>query len=273
MLRVEIMEEKIKWIIISFLLSIVFNACDRNKGQEVCVLTTLTDTEGDTLTTLEYEEGKLVRINERNPVSVRRFLYDNSLLVKEEFFGSSSILQRYRSYFYEDTSRLVEMIEYQVNLSGEWVPAYRERYSDFSGKFPGVLRAYSILDNEEILASYCDLNWRDGALTRLRRWEQVPSAPDRLRVVEVRTFTYDSRPSPWPDIPVIEIWKRVRNPLAIDSRRIEYLPQGNTVETLSRKSYEYRYDKESKVIETLTSDPSEMDIIQEFRYSCVLPEP
>lgn len=232
----------------------------------------ITSIEGDTLTTLEYEEGKLVRINHRNPVSVRRFMYDNSLLVREEFFGSSSSLQRYRSYFYEDTTKLVEVIEYRPNLSGEWLPTYRERYQKFTGNLPGVVRAYTISGNGEFLSSYCDLRWKDAVLTRMRRWELDPSSPDRLRIVEVQTSTYDNRASPWPDIPSIEVWKRVRNPLYIDSRMIEYLPQGNTKETLSRKNYEYRYDKDNKVIEILVSDPSESDILQEFHYSCTLPQ-
>ncbi len=247
-------------------------SCDRNQGEELCLLTAITNATGDTLTTVEYEEGKLVRVNERNPVSVRRFLYDNSLLIKEEFFGSASSLQRYRSYFYEDTSRLVEMIEYRPNPSGEWLPTYRERYSEFDGKFPGIIKSYTVSGNEEELSSYCDLTWKDATLTRMRRWEKIPASPDRLRIVEVQVFTYDSRHSPWPDIPVVEAWKRVRNPLYIDSRIIEYLPQGNTTETLSRTSFEYRYDKENKVIECLASTPSGTDLWQEFRYSCVLPD-
>lgn len=266
------MEGKTTWIIIGCLLAIVLNACDRNQDQEVCVLAAVINAEGDTLTTLAYEEGRLVRINERNPVLVRRFLYDNSLLVREEFFGLSSILQRYRSYFYEDTSRLVEMIEYRVNLSNEWLPAYREIYSQFTGNLPGVMKAYTISGGEEILTSYCELTWTDAALTRLRRWEQIPSSPDRLRVAEITTFEYDNRPSPWPDIPTVEMWRRIRNPLSINSRIIEYLPQGNTAETVSQKMYEYRYDKDNKVIEILNLDPSEMDVAQQYHYSCESPE-
>lgn len=259
-------------IIIAALIAAGSWSCDRNQGEESCALTTITNVAGDTLSTLEYEEGRLARINEKDPVSVRRFLYDNSLLIREEFFGSSSTLQRYRAYFYEDTSRLVEMIEYRPNLSGEWLPSYRERFSEFVGGFPGIIKAYTMSGNEESLSSYCDLTWKDAALTRLRRWEQIPSSPDKLRIVEVQTFTYDNRSSAWPDIPAIETWKRVRNPLYIDSRIIEYLPQGITSELISRKSYEYRYDKNNKVIETLVSDPSEVDVVQEFWYSCEVPE-
>lgn len=260
------------WIVIVCLWAAGCWSCDRNQGEELCLLTAIKNSSGDTLTTLEYEEGRLVRVNERNPVSVRRFLYDNSLLIKEEFFGSSSTLQRYRAYFYEDTNRLVEMIEYRPNLSGEWLPSYQERYSEFDGKYPGIIKAYTVLGNEETLSSYCDVSWKDGTITRMRRWEKIPTSPDKLRIVEVQVFSYDSRSSPWPDIPAIEAWKRVRNPLYIDSRIIEYLPQGTTVETLSRKSYENRYDKDNKVIESLISTPSEIDVVQEFRYSCALPE-
>lgn len=246
----------------------VFNACDRNQEEEICELSVISNAGGDTIMTLEYEAGKLVRINERNPVSVRRFLYDNSLLIKEEFFGSSSTLQRYRSYFYEDTSKLVEMIEYRVNLSGEWLPTYREYFSEFSGSFPRVMRAYSISGNEELLSSYCDFSWSGSTLTRLRRWERTPSSIDKLRIAEVTTFDYDSQPSPWPDIPAIEVWNRHRNPLLIQSKRIEYLPQGNTVEYTSRTRYEYRYDKGNIVQEVLISNPSGINVSLDYQYIC-----
>lgn len=262
------MEYKAIWIILGCLLATGAWSCDRNQAEEICVMTAITNMEGDTIATLVYEEGRLVRINESNPVSVRRFLYDNSLLVREEFFGLSSTLQRYRSYFYEDTSKLVEMIEYRPNLSGEWLPAYRERYSNFFGNYPGVMKTFSISGGREILTSYYDFDWLDAVLVRSRRWEQIPSSPDRLRVAEINTYTYDSRSSPWPDIPAIEIWKRVRNPLVIESTLIEYLPQGNTSESLSQKGYEYRYDRDGKVIEGFISDPSGINLVQEFHYVC-----
>jgi len=92
-------------------------------------------------------------------------------------------------------------------------------------------------------------------------------------VVEVQTYSYDSPPSPWPDIPAIPQWQRMKNPIFIDSRTIEYLPQGNTTEAFSRKEFEYRYDKENRVVEVLISEPSTRDELYEFHYSCELAEP
>lgn len=262
------MRVRITWIMVTCMWGMFLCSCNRNNLGDTCMLSAIVNGEGDTLTTLEYEDGLLVRINEKNPASVRRFVYDDSVLTRQEFFGTSTTLQRYRSYVYGDSSMLTEMVEYRVNLNGEWLPAYREEYSQYAGGFPAVIKAYALSETSETLSAFYDLLWRDEVITRVRRWEAIPSSPGALRIASIQTFTHDSRLSPWPDIPAIDIWKRRRNPLSLITVTREYLPQGDINESLSQERYEYRYDRDSKVIEAMVTAPTGQGATLEYLYDC-----
>lgn len=242
--------------------------CDQQQVLEVCRMSAITTAAGDTLMTLEYEDSSLVRIDERNPTQIRRFKYDNGFLVREESFGASGVLQSFRSFFYNSDSQNTEIFRYELTPDGEWRPVAVIRFSSFEGQFPTVSRSYLIQDNQESLSAYHEYSWLNGSLNLETRLEQIPSNPSALRVAEKTVYIYDTRPSPWSDIPAISPWLRTRAYASITKTLLSYLPDGSTQETVFTQTSDNRFDREGILQESLVTSFSGEEHQQLFLYSC-----
>lgn len=257
-------------ILLSFLmfLSLLWWGCGEQQVLETCRMSAITNTAGDTLMTLEYEDSLLVRIDQRNPSRIRRFQYENGFLIREESFGQSGILQRIFRFLYTSDSLNKEIIEYTVGPDGEWRAIRIERYSEFRNKLPTVSRQYYIENGQEFLSSYHQYSWLNQVLVQDKRWEQIHSSSSALRVAEKTVYIYDSRPSPWPDLPSISPWLRTRVYASITKTLFSYLPDGTVQETVFTQRSDNRFDRQAILQESVITDFSGNVENQTIQYLC-----
>lgn len=246
----------------------VLLSCKQDLVMNSCQLQVITSGDGDTLSVLNYDENGLERINLYLPSGIRRFVYDNGVVVREEWFGPVGNLNRFRAFSYRADSALEEIISYGLNANGQWEPVQKELLETNAAGQVILSKIYQIEPGLETLSAYRTREWRGELLTQESSWQQHPGDSSVWQLASTSTFTYDNNNSPWPNLPPIDPWKYRRNLSSEHRTLFEYLPGGDTLRLQFQRSIDYLYNKSGYPTEAQMTDWGGQLSVEKYQYVC-----